>query len=307
MNLIAVLLSLIAINFVGNAEAADRIALIIGNEDYQYIGGLNNPISDTNLIEESLSNSGFHVEKFANLGVKSFSKRIDEFVEKFKSYKENNEIEYEVVLFYFAGHAVQEIGGNFLLPVDIMGSRKDVVESGIPISDLVSRISLIQSGGYIYIFDACRNNPFEQSAGARNGLAEFDAPLNSYIAFAANPGGVAFDGSNNSPYSYNLAYYLNYKSINVEDLFRRVRKAVVKDTDGAQVPWETSSLTKELILNPSYDGGELATRESYLQKDASLWRRILNSGSGKGALEAYLLLFPNGLYSEEARNALDSH
>lgn len=75
-----------------------------------------------------------------------------------------------------------------------------------------------------------------------HGLANMDAPTGTLIEFSTAPGEVAADGSGqNSPYSKSLARALK-ESKPVEQVFKHVRKDVMTETAGRQVPWEQSSL-----------------------------------------------------------------
>jgi uncharacterized caspase-like protein len=107
----------------------------------------------------------------------------------------------------------------------------------------------------IIILDACRNNPFENNTVADNGnmasgLAPIKAPSNTLIAFATEPGGVAADGrSNNGVYTKHLLKHID-KQISVEELFKKVRTGVAKETRNKQIPWEHSSLLSEVFFSP---------------------------------------------------------
>lgn len=70
-----------------------------------------------------------------------------------------------------------------------------------------------------------------------------DAAKGTFIAFATAPGKEALDGSgSNSPYTKHLARLIGKKGLPLEQVFKEVRKAVVAETNGEQVPWENSSL-----------------------------------------------------------------
>jgi uncharacterized caspase-like protein len=108
----------------------------------------------------------------------------------------------------------------------------------------------------IVILDACRNNPFETQAVGTRGL-DAGAGLAGYstgsqgimIAFAAAPGKVAEDGTgDHSPYTAALLKYITAPDVEILDVFRNVRQAVIKETGGKQVTWENNSLVGEIYL-----------------------------------------------------------
>ena len=102
------------------------------------------------------------------------------------------------------------------------------------------------------ILDACRDNAF--SRGWRNtnrGLARMDAPSGTILAYATAPGKLASDGSageRNSPYTKNLLRAIQQPNVPVEQVFKDVRRMVVEQTKGEQVPWENSSLIGNFVF-----------------------------------------------------------
>jgi uncharacterized caspase-like protein len=70
------------------------------------------------------------------------------------------------------------------------------------------------------------------------------------IAYATEPGGVAEDGkgSNGTYTLYLLAHLTEQRP--VEEVFKLVRKDVVKASGGEQIPWEHSSLSKSVYFYP---------------------------------------------------------
>jgi hypothetical protein len=82
-----------------------------------------------------------------------------------------------------------------------------------------------------------------------NGLAQIDAPPGTVVAFATAPGSVAADGSGrNGLYTKHLLAHLGAPGVRIEDAFKQVRIAVRSESKGAQTPWESTSLERELIL-----------------------------------------------------------
>jgi len=102
------------------------------------------------------------------------------------------------------------------------------------------------------VLDACRNNPFADSArGLRRGLAPINAPSGTLVAYATAPGKVAVDGrGGNSPYTGSLARHIRESGVKIEDTFKKVRYDVNRDTGGKQIPWESSSLFEDFYFVP---------------------------------------------------------
>ncbi|MFT4538662.1 MAG: putative caspase-like protein [Planctomycetota bacterium] len=85
----------------------------------------------------------------------------------------------------------------------------------------------------------------DRSWGTRGLGALGQSAANTLIAYSTAPGSVAADGGSgsgsNSPYKAALVSWLK-QPIELSEVFRRVRDEVQQRTQGAQTPWETSSL-----------------------------------------------------------------
>lgn len=73
-----------------------RYALCIGNDDYQYLSKLGCAVNDARGVAEKLRQLAFDVEEACNLQYTELCSKIVMLEDKIK--------EYEVVLFYYAGH-----------------------------------------------------------------------------------------------------------------------------------------------------------------------------------------------------------
>ncbi len=217
-----------------------RLALVIGNGNYQNGGALKNPVNDARAIGTALKDLGFEVMKFENVSQTQLKQAINSFGIKLK--------EFDVGLFYYAGHGIQYKGFNYMIPVEADLQAAEQIEFDCVAADRVLAFMDAASAKVkVIIMDACRNNPFERSwnrSTAGNGLALMNAPTGSLIAYATAPGRVASDGeSSNGLYTSALLKYMKDPGLNIEQVFKRVRTEVSDKSFGAQVPWETTSLT----------------------------------------------------------------
>jgi hypothetical protein len=215
-----------------------RLALIIGNADYTF-GSLTNPVNDARAMEETLKRVGFDVMKYENLTQKDMKKAIDNFGVKLTGYN--------VGLFYYAGHGIQSDGFNYLIPVEAqLLSYEDIDYDCVRADRVLSKMEYAATDVNIIILDACRNNPFERQwsrAAAGKGLAFMDAPSGSLIAYATSPGRTAADGSGkNGLYTSILLRYIQQRGLQIEEVFKNVRKDVESQSGGSQIPWESTSL-----------------------------------------------------------------
>ena len=148
------------------------------------------------------------------------------------------------------------------------------------------------------ILDACRNNPFARKfRSSSQGLAQMDAPSGTLVAFATAPGSVASDGTGkNGIYTQHLLASLGQPGVPVEQLFKRVRVGVMKDTRNAQVPWESSSLVGDFYFKP---GAASATADP-AAIELVYWDSIKDSQSADD-YKGYLKKYPNGLFADIAK------
>jgi uncharacterized caspase-like protein len=161
----------------------------------------------------------------------------------------------KVGLFYFAGYGVQVQGKNYLIPVNADIKREyEVVDQAFDASQFLEMMDNIRGPNNkrvnILIVDACRNNELQKSwRSTNNGLARMDAPGGTFISFATAPGRVAADGvGRNSPYTKHLLQALKQPNVPIEQVFKVVRRNVMEETKGEQIPWENSSLVGDFYF-----------------------------------------------------------
>ncbi|MHC4459272.1 MAG: caspase family protein, partial [Planctomycetota bacterium] len=101
-------LTLIFFPQISLSQSERRVALVIGNSDYEH-APLKNPINDANDMAAALKLCGFEVMKTINADRKTMRRAIRKF---------GNEINKGAVgLFYYAGHGIQVGGENYLVPI----------------------------------------------------------------------------------------------------------------------------------------------------------------------------------------------
>jgi Caspase domain len=238
----------------GPQEAAQRrLALVIGNAAYPE-APLANPVNDARAMTAALRSAGFEVISRENATHMDMLQALREFGDKLKAQRGTG-------LFYFAGHGVQVKGRNFLVPVGSRIEREDEVAGlAIDVGHVLGKMESANNPLNVLILDACRNNPFVRSfRSSQQGLAQMDAPVGSLIAFATAPGSVAHDGQGaNGLYTHHLLTALQEPNVKVEDVFKRVRAAVLTESGGKQVPWESTSLLGDFYFRGGAAGQRVA-------------------------------------------------
>ena len=105
------------------ALADKRIALVVGNSNYQNVARLENPRNDATLMATTLRSLGFTlVGDGPQLDLDKAA--LDLTVQKFGSTLQGA----DVAMFYYAGHGVQIRGANFLVPVGANPTREADVD-----------------------------------------------------------------------------------------------------------------------------------------------------------------------------------
>jgi hypothetical protein len=221
----------------------ERLALVVGNSEYEHIKPLENPVNDANLIRSSLQQVGFRVILVSNATKRELQDAIREFGEAMT----NPDSSYNVGMFFYAGHGIQYESKNFLIPVDAtIESDFDIEDNCVSINKLNRYFELDNSNLLITVLDACRNNPFAagRSLGGGNGLAKMEVISGSLVAYSTQPGNTADDGKGlkNSIYSEELAKQITEPNQSLEEVFKNVRTEVEKRTDFKQSPREESAL-----------------------------------------------------------------
>jgi len=290
-----------------NAFAAKRVALVIGNSNYQNTSSLNNPVNDANLMATSLEKAGFEVTKILDADYRTLKRSLLEFGRRLYNKPEAG-------LFYYAGHGVQVRGENYLIPVNAKIDKEDEIDfEAIPVNDFLRVMNSSTSSINIVVLDACRNNPFARSfRSASRGLAPVDAPKGTYIAYATAPGDVAADGKGkNSPYTTALSKAITKRGITIEKAFKTARQSVLKVTHNQQVPWETSSITgdfyflkQEKVIVKQKPEQELISNTSS-DEARKVYNDIKDSGDIT-TLEIFAKQYPNSIYAKFARGKIDA-
>jgi len=244
-------LSIICSKSFASEQDVQRFALVIGNKNY-LTAPLKNSANDANAIAASLAGMGFRISLLIDINLSDLTTKVQQFYAQVH----RDEHAKKLALIYYAGHAIQVNHHNYIVPLGMQfESYPEFITGLYKIDRLFIEINKLSDLQNIIILDACRNNPFENNAVADNGnmssgLAPIKAPSNTIIAFATEPGGVAADGKRkNGLYSKHLLRHMA-KQINVEEVFKKVRKGVAKETRNKQIPWEHSSLLNEVFFSP---------------------------------------------------------
>ncbi|KRR06719.1 hypothetical protein CQ12_34515 [Bradyrhizobium jicamae] len=284
-----------------------RVALVIGNSNYQTAPKLANPGNDAQSIAQLLNSAGFEVTQATDLTRSDMVRVVQDFSNKVAERGPG-----AVAMVYYAGHGVQVAGENYLLPVDArISAPSDLDGNSLRLVDLMGTLESIQSRMRIVVLDACRNNPFPEVNDAGRGLAIVDAPRGSIVGYSTAPGMEAQDGDGkHSPYTRAFLDIAREPNLPIEQLFKRVRLEVNNTTSGKQTPWESSSLTSDFYFfgDTAVAAGRTPDRRPIMQVASNLPSRsarqaydyVLSEGSPE-YYEEFIRLYPHDPLCDHVR------
>jgi hypothetical protein len=257
------------------ALAGKRVALIIGNSNYQNVAPLTNPANDATAITDMFRKASFDlVESRRDLKSQEMRRALRDFGDKARGA--------DIAVIYFAGHGLEVDGINYAVPVDATLERDvDVDDEGIALNRFLlaaepaSQLRLV-------ILDACRDNPFAKkmkrtlaSRSIGRGLAGVEANRpNTFIAFAAKEGSTAADGDGQ-----------------------------MSATGNQQEPYTTNSLGGNdvtLVPAPAAPPPAVGNTNAEIRRDYELAERV----GTRGAWDSFLAANPTGFYAELAKAQL---
>lgn len=305
MRTIATLLALLLVLGSVPAWAGDKVALVIGNAEYQSVGRLANPVNDAADFAAALERVGFEVTLAIDLDFVGMHRALQAF---------SREVEgAEIAFVYYAGHGIEIDSRNYLIPVDAtLDSDRDVALQAISL-DLVTQTVDAAKSLRMVVLDACRNNPFAsrmvRTSASRQigrGLAEIEPTGATLVAYSARGGTVAADGTGrNSPFMTALLGNIEKPGLDVSLMFRKVRDEVLAATDNRQEPFVYGSLPgEEVYIVPPVDVAAVPgdpPQAPPVSSDAEeLTWALVKQSRDPAHLREFIQTFKNGAHHDEA-------
>ena len=241
-------LSILALAMAPWLGAQDRVALIIGNNDYpdnSSFPDLDNCVSDANLLKRTLEAVSFKVIYAENASRSAMDEKLTEF--------ETAIPKGGTAVVYFAGHGIEFEGKNYLMGTNAqLQARSRLGEESMDAETFASAMILAGAKSSFIFLDCCRELPKDPGwltrGTKKRGLAELHVFGDIIIAYAATPGQAALDGQDgNSPYAKALAKWIP-SGLRHGELFDKVRLEVYESTQGAQRTWESGSFLTPFVF-----------------------------------------------------------
>jgi uncharacterized caspase-like protein len=276
----AVVLALVSVSSLAADDKSKslREALVIGNGAYQTFDALDNPVNDMTDMCEALRRVGFKTTCFGDVTDKqSFLSMVREF-----SARRGRD---SATVFFYAGHAVQINGENYLVPTEARLTRPtDIHEQFVALNEVFSLLGKNAGRFQMIVLDACRNDPFAPDTSVSSqttrrpkvktskraalvgameeshthyGLTAIkDAPPATMVLYATASEDSASDGEGrNGPLTKHFLQHLKTRGLGVDALVRRVMEGVQKETQELfgkpQTPFVYSSYSGDFCFNCS--------------------------------------------------------
>jgi len=257
-------IALVAIVVMGtsvDASAERRVALVVGNSKYEVPNiSLLSPRNDAEDISAELKSLGFEVVTAIDATKRDMNRKLERFGRLATSA--------DSALFFYAGHAMQFQGDNFLMPTDAMLEDEISVRYQWIALDVV-RAALDRTNGVkIIILNASRNIPLVDRLQKtivgpspfvlkRPSVPRIDESKGIVVAYAATADEVAREGKGrNSPFTAALLKRLQEPGLEIVVMLRRVASDVNAQTGGRHRPEAYISLLSGYYLNPGKKRGQ---------------------------------------------------
>jgi hypothetical protein len=219
----------------GSVRPEPRVALVIGNSKYT-AGSLAHPADQARAMGKALESCGFRVIRRTNSGKKGIEAAVRELARRLRS-------KGGVGVLYYAGHSLQVEGRAYLVPVDArILDETSVASSCVEVAGLLSALEEAGNRLNVVFLDACQEGPYAAALPhGQSGLGQIAVPPNCRLALAAQPGrNTPADSQARGLYTGALLKYLRAPGLELEDLFRYVRRDVRDATSKQQMPWESA-------------------------------------------------------------------
>ena len=259
----------------------NRVALVIGNDDYQNISTLKKAVNDARAMRRKLKDLNFDVIYVENA---SFAQMRDAGF-KFTSKLTSGDIGFV----FYAGHGANMLGANLLLPVDIpspvevqnpkqkKSEERRLSAYGLPETFFMERAMEAGARVGIFVLDACRNNPLRLPVvdnplrsslsgdlvfGLEGGLRrKINPPRGLYTLYSAGFGETALDrlrnvpdNNPNSPFTRTLLDNMSLPNMDFHTVAKKTQSEVFElaKSDGHQ---QTPTISEQVIGDKIYLNG----------------------------------------------------
>ncbi len=281
-------------------QAAERAALVIGNNAYQNATQLQTATNDAQAVWENLRDLGFAAGNKPVLNA-SLETTV-EAVEAFKVRASGA----SAAIVYFAGHGIEHDGVNYLIPVDaLLEKAVQLKTQAYSLNTLLTEVKSLRVPTRLVILDCCRNNPLPERSWTRGDstLADIaDEALGgaTMVVFSAAPGTKAKDRltvkDTHSPFATALLQQFAVPGQGLFNLFGEVEKSVFAATSESQKPklrfsGDVSPFAT-FLLHPG--GQQVTARINPGMTEAEVQRRVAEELAKRAPVPPATVSHPSG-------------
>jgi len=203
----------------GETQTYPRIALIIGNNNYQKNRKLTNAVPDARAMRDFFTHKGFRVVYAENADKNTMKSKINEFMSGLDKKS--------VSVIYYSGHATQdrskETGRitNYILPINdtTLDTVTDYDRDAISMNYILSKADDINHGLNIAMLDACRT-PIGRGGGSIQNISAEGV----YLVYSTASGTTASDSGQ---FRKSFLKYAQ-SSMKLNDIFLGVKRDLIK-------------------------------------------------------------------------------
>lgn len=194
--MIRLLVLISALMLVANVATAAKHAFVLGNSAYDELSDLQNTHNDARAYANAFNGLGYEVTHLGDLGLDDFEEALERFLSRIKPGDD--------VAFVFSGHGWSDGSTNYLIPTDApkQGRDRKLKRLSIALSNgsdgILDAFEAAGANLVVAIVDACRDNPFSPSFGAKSmgisrGLAPVKPATGTFVIYSAGEGQQALD------------------------------------------------------------------------------------------------------------------
>lgn len=217
--------------------AEKRVALVIGNDDYQAAHDLKLCVKDARDITAFLRKLGFVVKTLENATRSEMIGGLAWLREEAKGADD--------AVFFYSGHGAEINGKNLLLPTnDPELTGPEDLKKLVPLDLVLSEVSHAEAKIKIIALDCCRNDPFggglSEDVNISAGFAKVrDTQISegTLLAFASSPGQYSLEGVTNGRFAGAILKAAQDGRHSLLDTLIAASEIVQTETGGKQVPW----------------------------------------------------------------------
>jgi formylglycine-generating enzyme required for sulfatase activity len=290
-----------------SSAQAERRALVIGNDAYVSVDPLRNAVADARAMAKALEKVGF---KVAPPVLNADRERMLDAIARFAETLGGSD---EAVVFY-AGHAVEMKGVNYLLPVDIRSDNERSVQfNAIPLNYLLSSVADQKLKFSLMVIDACRDNPFKGSGrnvSSRGLVPAAAAAQGQMVMYSASEGQKALDRlgpddkSPNGVFTRVFVKVIEEEGVHAGELMERVKEEVhrlAQSVQHEQLPAFYNAAVGRFYFRGSATSTRRPEDSSARADEDTAAFDAAKSSDVVEAYQAYLDAFPKGRFAAAAR------